>query len=39
MTLTELRQIAHFLKADPAHGTGVANGLGIDEKEIAKLVA
>ncbi len=24
------RQIAHFSKADPAYGAGVAKGLGID---------
>jgi catalase len=35
----QLRQIGHFLKADPAYGKGVANGLGIDEKAIAKLAA
>ena len=26
----QLRQIAHFLQADPAYGAGVARGLGID---------
>ena len=28
------RQIAHFMKADPAYGTGVAKGLGIDVEAI-----
>ena len=37
MTLTELRWIAHFLSADPAWGNGVANSLGFDKMEIAKL--
>ena len=35
----QLRQIAHFLKADAAYGEGVAKGLGIDEKEVARLAA
>jgi catalase len=35
----QLRQIAHFLKADVAYGNGVAKGLGIDEKAVAKLAA
>jgi catalase len=35
----QLRQIAHFLKADAAYGGGVAKDLGIDEKEVAKLAA
>jgi len=25
----QLRQVAHFYKADPAYGAGVASGLGI----------
>jgi catalase len=28
-------QIQHFYKADPAYGTGVAKGLGLDVQEIA----
>ncbi|WP_145013004.1 catalase [Pseudomonas oryzihabitans] len=31
----QLRQIGHFLKADPAYGMGVAKGLGIDPSEVA----
>lgn len=31
----QLRQIAHFQKADPAYGQGVANGLGLAEKKVA----
>ncbi|WP_144956381.1 catalase [Pseudomonas oryzihabitans] len=31
----QLRQIGHFLKADPAYGVGVAKGLGIDPSEVA----
>ena len=31
----QLRQIAHFYKADPNYGTGVARGLGIDIREVA----
>ena len=30
----QLRQIGHFLKADPAYGAGVARGLGIDVAEL-----
>jgi catalase len=26
----QVRQIQHFLRADPAYGTAVARGLGID---------
>ena len=29
-------QIQHFYKADPAYGTGVAKGLGLDIKDIVK---
>jgi catalase len=32
----QLRQIGHFLKADPAYGNGVAVGLGIESKESSK---
>lgn len=32
----QLRQIGHFMKADPAYGEGVARGLGIDLEEVAK---
>ena len=36
----QLRQIGHFLKADPAYGAGVARGLGLDlEQEGKPLVA
>ena len=31
----QLRQLAHFAKADPAYGTGIAKGLGIDPSLIA----
>ena len=31
----QLRQIGHFLKADPAYGMGIAKGLGIDPSEVA----
>ncbi|WP_120997535.1 catalase [Stutzerimonas urumqiensis] len=31
----QLRQLAHFVKADPAYGAGIATGLGIDPSEIA----
>ena len=30
----QLRQIGHFLKAEPAYGEGVARGLGIDVAEL-----
>jgi catalase len=30
----QLRQIGHFLRADPAYGEGVARGLGIDAAEL-----
>lgn len=30
-------QIQHFFKAEPAYGTGVAKGLGIDVSKIAGL--
>jgi catalase len=30
------RQVAHFAKADPAYGSGVAKGLGIDIKHAAE---
>lgn len=30
----QVRQIRHFLKADPAYGAGIAKGLGIDLEEI-----
>ena len=29
-------QIQHFYKADPAYGTGVAKGLGLDIEDIVK---
>jgi len=29
------RQIAHFAKADPAYGAGVAEGLGVKLTEVA----
>jgi catalase len=32
----QLRQIGHFLEADPAYGAGVARGLGIDPAEVAQ---
>ncbi len=35
----QLRQIGHFLKADPAYGEGVARGLGIDMGELEDAVA
>ena len=35
----QLRQIGHFLKADPAYGEGVARGLGIDVAELAGAAA
>ena len=31
----QVRQIGHFLKADPAYGKGIADGLGIDTAEIS----
>ena len=31
----QLRQLGHFVKADPAYGAGVAKGLGIDASEVA----
>lgn len=31
----QLRQLAYFVKADPAYGAGIAKGLGIDPSEIA----
>jgi catalase len=31
------KQIGHFLKADPAYGRGVAEGLGIEIKEAAAV--
>ena len=30
----QIRQIGHFMKADPAYGKGVADGLGIDLGEV-----
>ncbi|MCQ4271379.1 catalase [Pseudomonas kuykendallii] len=30
----QLRQIAHFLRADPAYGAGVAAGLGVDLNQV-----
>ncbi|TLX56951.1 catalase [Stutzerimonas nosocomialis] len=30
----QLRQLAHFAKADPAYGAGVAQGLGIDISQV-----
>ncbi|MBA1275603.1 catalase [Stutzerimonas azotifigens] len=30
----QLRQLAHFAKADPAYGAGVAQGLGIDTSQV-----
>lgn len=30
----QIRQIGHFLKANPAYGEGVANGLGIDPANV-----
>ena len=30
-----VRQLGHFMKADPAYGEGVAKGLGIDTADIA----
>jgi catalase len=30
----QLRQVRHFYKADPAYGEGVADGLGIDIKDV-----
>ncbi len=33
----QLRQIGHFLKADPAYGAGVAKALGIDPALLKKL--
>ena len=30
----KVRQVSHFLKADPAYGEGVALGLGLDLAEI-----
>jgi len=33
------RQIQHFLKADPAYGAGVAQGLGLDIQDIATRAA
>ena len=35
----QLRQIGHFLKADPAYGEGVARGLGIDVAELQGAAA
>lgn len=32
----QMRQIAHFYKADPAYGEGVAKGLGIDLNKAIK---
>jgi catalase len=29
-------QIQHFYRADPAYGTGVAKGLGLDIQQIVK---
>ena len=31
---TQVRQIGHFLKADPAYGAGVAEGLKIEVAEV-----
>ena len=31
----QLRQIAHFMKADAAHGEGVARGLGLSTSDVA----
>ncbi|WP_028238741.1 catalase [Stutzerimonas azotifigens] len=31
----QLRQLAHFFKADPAYGAGVAKGLGVDPSQVA----
>lgn len=31
----QVRQIGHFIKADPAYGEGIATGLGIDTTEIS----
>jgi catalase len=30
------RQIAHFYRADPAYGAGIARGLGIDLADAAE---
>jgi catalase len=32
----QLRQIAHFYKADPAYGIGVAKELGVSIDDISK---
>jgi len=31
----QVRQIGHFMKADPAYGEGIASGLEIDPADIA----
>lgn len=30
----QLRQLGHFIKADPAYGSGIAKGLGVDPSEV-----
>ena len=35
----QLRQVTHFFKADPAYATGVAEGLGLTEQELAAVAA
>jgi len=30
----QIRQIRHFMKANPAYGEGVARGLGIDPADV-----
>jgi catalase len=31
----QVRQLGHFMKADPAYGEGIASGLEIDPADIA----